>query len=297
MYQTKNKLQMRLVDFTMIALGCAFYAFGLVKVNIANSLAEGGITGITLIIRYWLHIDPAYSTLIINVPLIIIALRYLGKNALVYTVHGTISLSFFIWLWQRVPVTINISHDMFIAGLLAGFFGGVGSGLIYRFGGTTGGTDIVARIFEKKRGVAMGKTLLALDCVVLGLSLSYISIRQMMYTLLASYVFSRIISFTQEGAYAARGVIIFSSAYPEITQQIINRLGRGVSHIQTTGAFSKEKGQAIYCVVSPSELTSLKRIVESIDERAFVSVLTVNEAIGEGFTYAQPQKSFFRRRL
>ncbi|KRM96335.1 hypothetical protein FC19_GL000622 [Liquorilactobacillus aquaticus DSM 21051] len=297
MYQTKEKLQVRLVDFIMIALGCAFYAFGLVKVNIANSLAEGGITGITLIIRYWLHIDPAYSTLVINIPLIIIALRYLGKNALIYTIHGTISLSFFIWLWQRVPISINISHDMFIAGLLAGFFGGVGSGLIYRFGGTTGGTDIVARIFEKKKGVAMGKTLLLLDCVVLGLSLSYISIRQMMYTLLASYVFSKIISFTQEGAYAARGVIIFSNSYPEITQQIITELGRGVSHIQTTGAFSKEQGQAIYCVVSPSELTSLKRMVEAIDKHAFVSILTVNEAIGEGFTYAQPQKSFFRRRF
>lgn len=75
-----NKDKIHVLDFLMIALGCAFYGYGLVNVNIANNLAEGGVTGVTLIIRYWLHIDPAYTTVLINVPLILIGYRYLGKN-------------------------------------------------------------------------------------------------------------------------------------------------------------------------------------------------------------------------
>ena len=117
-----NKDKIHVLDFLMIALGCAFYGYGLVNVNIANNLAEGGVTGVTLIIRYWLHIDPAYTTVLINVPLILIGYRYLGKKSLLYTVYGTLSLSFFIWLWQRVslPVNLNVQHDMFLAGILAG---------------------------------------------------------------------------------------------------------------------------------------------------------------------------------
>lgn len=112
--------RLSIIDLIMISLGCAFYGLGLVSVNIANHLAEGGVTGITLIIRYWLHIDPALSTILINIPLIIIGYRYLGKKALVYTVYGTLALSFWIWFWQRFYIPINIHNDLFIAGILAG---------------------------------------------------------------------------------------------------------------------------------------------------------------------------------
>lgn len=278
----------------MIAFGCGMYAFGFVMINIGNDLAEGGVTGISLITRYWLHIDPAFTTLAINIPLVVIGYRYLGKKALIYTVYGTVSLSIFIWLWQRLPFSINIHHDLFIAGILAGVLGGIGSGIVYRFGGTTGGADIVARILEKKQGIAMGRTLLILDCIVLTASLSYLDIRRMMYTLLASYVFSKIVTFTLEGAYTARGVIIISNQYEQITKDIMDILERGVSHLQATGAYSNETRPAIYCVVSPSELMTLKHIVAKYDEKAFVSVLTVNEVFGEGFSYSIPKKRIFK---
>lgn len=282
MYSTDSKV--RLIDFIMIAFGCGMYTFGFVMINISNNLAEGGVTGISLITRYWLHIDPAFTTLAINIPLIVIGYKYLGKKALIYTVYGTVSLSIFIWLWQRLPFAIDIHHDLFIAGILAGVLGGIGSGIVYRFGGTTGGADIVARILEKKQGIAMGRTLLVLDCIVLTASLSYVDIRRMMYTLLASYVFSKIVNFTLEGAYTARGVIIMSNEYEKITKDIMDILERGVSHLQATGAYSNEPRQAIYCVVSPSELMALKHIVAKYDEKAFVSVLTVNEVFGEGLS-------------
>ncbi|KRL83842.1 hypothetical protein FC32_GL001107 [Ligilactobacillus apodemi DSM 16634 = JCM 16172] len=276
----------------MITLGCALYGLGLVSINIANNLAEGGVTGITLILRYWLHINPAFSTIAINIPLIAIGYRFLGKKALVYTIYGTLALSFWIWFWQKVYIPINIHHDLFIAGILAGIFGGVGSGIVYKFGGTTGGTDVVARILEKQQGIQMGKTLLALDAIVLTLSLSYLDLRQMMYTLLASFVFSQLVNFIQDGAYAARGVIVISNSPEKIADAIMDELERGVSYLKGEGAFLETDFKAVYCVISPRELTALKRIVERYDPKAFISVLDVTEAVGEGFTYDRPKKKF-----
>lgn len=282
------------LDLVMITLGCGIYALGLVAINIANHLAEGGITGITLILRALLHIDPAYSTLLINIPLIIIGFRFLGLRSLLYTIYGTLALSAWIYFWQRIPLNFDIHHDMFLAAICAGLCGGFGSGLVYRFGGTTGGTDIVARIFEKHHGIAMGQTLLCLDTMVLIASLSYIDLQHTLYTLLAAYVFSRIVNIIQEGAYSARGVLIFSSKSDQIATTIMAQLERGVSFLNAEGAFSKQTTKAIYCVVAPSELTTLKRIVSQHDERAFISVIDVNDVVGEGFTYGIKKKTLLK---
>lgn len=289
---TTTDERLRLVDFLMICAGTAIYAFGLVFINIANRLAEGGVTGITLILRYWFSINPAYSTLLINIPLIIIGYHYLGKKSLIYTVYGTVMLSLWIWIWQRFPaIHINIHHDLFIAGVLAGILGGGGSGLVYRFGGTTGGTDVIAKIFEHKMGIPMGQTLFALDACVLTASLSYIDLRRMMYTLLASFVFSRIVNFIQDGAYSARGMIIMTQFPEKIAHAIMDETNRGASYLMTEGAYSGKQRKAVYCVMNQGELTTVKRIVDRIDNKAFISILDVNEVVGEGFTYAPEDRT------
>lgn len=283
---TRNKNQrVRLIDFLMITIGTALYAFGFVTVNIADRLAEGGIAGITLLLKFLVGVNPAFSTILINIPLLIIGYRYLGKRSLIYTIYGTLALSFWIWLWQLLPVSLNVHHDLFIAAILAGIIGGFGLGLVYRFNGTTGGTDIIARIFEKKKGAPMGQSLFALDVCVLVASLTYIDLRRMMYTLVCSFVFSRVVNFIQDGGYSARGIIIMSQHPDKISNEIMKTMDRGVTYLQTQGAYSKKEGKALYCVVSQSEVTEVKRIIAKYDKRAFVSILDVNEVIGEGFTY------------
>lgn len=285
----------RFIDLLMIGIGCAMFAFGLVFFNIANHLADGGISGITLIFRALFHIDPAYSTILINVPLIIIGWRFLGRQSLIYTIYGTGMLSLCLWVWQRVPLTIALHGDLLLSALGAGIIGGFGSGLLYRYGGTTGGTDIIARIFERFRGVPMGRTLLYLDVVVLLISLVYIDIQHMAYTLIYSYVFARIVNFTQEGAYAARGVIVVSENYQQITDEIMTELERGVSLINGEGGFSHQERKMIYVVVAPSELYRLRQIIQRNDSRAFISVINVNEASGEGFSFGLPDKGWLNR--
>ncbi|WP_261807454.1 YitT family protein [Lapidilactobacillus luobeiensis] len=285
-------------EILMISLGALFYGFGLVAVNIKNNLAEGGITGITLLFRAWWGIDPAYTTIILNIPLIILGYRFLGRKGLIYTIYGTVALSASLWIWQRLPINglINLHDDLFIAGVLAGIFGGFGSGLIYRFGGTTGGSDVLARILEIERGIPMGKTLLAFDVLVLLASLSYLDIEHMMYTLLASFVFSRIVDATQDGSYSAKGMLIISDHYELISQKLMADLERGVTYLNAEGGYQRDERQIIYCVVSPNELVQAKRIIMACDKKAFVSILEVHEAVGEGFTYARPHHSIFSRK-
>lgn len=274
-------------EFIMITLGALIYGFGLVAVNIKNNLAEGGMTGVTLILRAWWHFDPAYSTLILNIPLIILGYHFLGRKGLIYTIYGTLALSASLWIWQRVNFTqtLNLHNDLFIAGVLAGIFGGFGSGLIYRFGGTTGGSDIIARILELERGIPMGKTLLAIDVIVLLTSLTYLDIEHMMYTLLSSFVFSRIVDATQDGSYSAKGMLIISDQSEAIAKQLMNELERGATFLNAEGAYQHDKRLVVYCVVAPSELIQAKKIIMKLDPHAFISILEVHEAVGEGFTY------------
>lgn len=278
-----------------IILGTSIYAFGLVYLNIANQLAEGGVSGITLILRALFHIDPAYSTLLINIPLILLGGKILGKRALAYTVLGTVSLSVFLWIWQRIPLQINLEHDLLIVSLLAGLIAGVGSGIVYRMGGTTGGSDILARILEKNHGISMGRSLLAFDVIVLLASLTYIDLKRMMYTLIASYVFSRVIDFILDGGYSAKGILVVSNKSEEIAPLLMTGLQRGVTFLHGEGGFSGVDKKMIYMVVSARELNEVKRIIHEIDEHAFLSILNVHEVEGEGFTYLKPQTNRFKK--
>lgn len=280
-----------------IILGTSIYAFGLVYLNIANQLAEGGVSGITLILRALFHIDPAYSTLLINIPLILLGGKILGKRALAYTVLGTVSLSVFLWIWQRIPLQINLEHDLLIVSLLAGLIAGVGSGIVYRMGGTTGGSDIIARILEKNHGISMGRSLLAFDVIVLLASLTYIDLKRMMYTLIASYVFSRVIDFILDGGYSAKGILVVSNKSEEIAPLLMTGLQRGVTFLHGEGGFSGVDKKMIYMVVSARELNEVKRIIHEIDEHAFLSILNVHEVEGEGFTYLKPQTNRFKKMI
>lgn len=273
------------LNFLMITLGTAIYAFGFVEFNMVNHLAEGGVSGVTLIGHALLNINPAYTQILLNIPLFILGIKIFGKRGMVYTIHGTVCLSVFIWLFQRISFSIDLGHDMLIAALLAGIFAGIGGGLVFRFGGTTGGGDIIGRYFEQKKGLALGQTLFMLDIIVLTLSLSYINIQHMMYTLIACFVFSQVVAVVQNGGYTVRGMLIISDKYAEIGQKITDEIGRGATYFKAEGVYSGQNKKVIYVVLSPTQVLEVKAILAEVDPEAFVSIINVHEIIGSGFTY------------
>ncbi|MBC1434729.1 YitT family protein [Paenilisteria rocourtiae] len=274
----------RVKNIVFILLGTTIYGFGLVNFNIANNLGEGGLTGITLLLLHFTGIDPAYSNLILNIPLFFIGWRILGNRALIYTIIGTIGLSLSLWIFQRVPYQLDLHEDLLLVALFAGGFTGIGLGFVFRYGGTTGGSDIIAQVLHRKKGVSMGRTLFAVDAIVLTLSLSYLDVRQVMYTLVAVFIGARVVDFMQEGAYAARGALIISAHNDKITENVMLAMNRGVTILEGRGGFSKKEQDVLYIVVAKNEIVQLKNIVNATDPHAFVSVSVVHDVMGEGFT-------------
>lgn len=293
MNKTAERIRFR--DLLAFLIGSALYAWSLINVNIPNNLAEGGISGITLILRALFGLNPAYTTLILNIPLLIVGYRLLGRRSIIYTLFGIVSLSAWLWIWQIVPMNPPLHHDALIAAIIAGILGGLGLGLIMRFGGTTGGTDVVALVLERKLNIPMGRTMFVLDASVLLLSLVYLDIVHMMYTLIMSFVFAQILNFTQKGGYSARAFLIFSSKSVEISDAIMEKMERGTSLFDAKGGYTKNQQQVVYTVVDPSELASVYELIKKIDPQAFITESDTSETLGEGFSFAKPDKSLWKK--
>lgn len=287
-----NLARISIKDIVMITIGTGFYGWSLININITNQLAEGGLSGITLILLALFNWNPAYTNLILNIPLLVIGYRVLGRRSFIYTIWGIMSLSFWLYVWQKFPMPPALHHDMLIAGLLAGIVSGIGLGIVFRFGGTSGGTDVIARIMEQKFGIQIGRTMFALDAVVLLMSLIYIDVIHMMYTLIASFVFAQVVSLTQQGAYTARSFMIFTDYPEEISHAIMDELERGTSLLKSEGGYSHREQRVVYAVVDPSEVSAVQHIIQEIDPKAFVSIITAQEQLGEGFSYLRPKKKF-----
>lgn len=268
-----------------ILIGSAIFSFGFVHFNMQNQLGEGGFSGITLILYFTLNWDPALMNLLLNIPMFIIGWRLLGKKSFIYTIIGTISVSVFLKIFQIYEVDMNLQDDLFLVSLFAGVFVGIGLGIVFRFGGTTGGVDILARLANKYLGWSMGKTMFGFDFFVIILSwITFLDARSMMYTLVAVYVGGRVIDLVQEGAYSAKGAFIISVKSDEIANLITNNMERGVTVFDGHGHFTKEHRDVLYCVIGRNELVRLKNIVHGIDPHAFVSIMDVRDVTGEGFT-------------
>ncbi|MFY0543088.1 YitT family protein [Brevibacillus sp. H7] len=275
-------MNMRLKSIIAIIIGTAVMGFGINAFNIPNNLAEGGITGISILIKLLVPVvDQGIVYFLLNVPLFFLGWKVLGRTAFIYTIIGTVSLSIFLSVFDGVlelPM-----DDRLLASLYAGVTIGAGLGIIFRYGGTTGGVDIIARLLQKYMGISMGRTLFFGDMLVIGASLIYLNVESAMYTLVCVFIAARVIDFFQDGAYAGKALTIISDRADDIARQILE-FGRGVTILSGKGAYSGADKQVVYVVVSRNEVVRFKNIVQNIDPHAFVIVNDVHEVLGEGFT-------------
>ncbi|MBT2693239.1 YitT family protein [Bacillus sp. ISL-55] len=278
-----NSLKIKNIFF--ILLGAAIFSFGLVHFNMQNNLAEGGFTGITLLLYFVFGWSPSITNLLLNLPLFFIGWKLLGRSVFIYTIIGTVAVSIFLGIFQKYQIEMPLYEDLFLAALFAGVFIGIGLGIIFRYGGTTGGVDIIARLAQKYFGWTMGRTMFMFDFGVITLSLiTYLDYREAMYTLVVVFVGARVIDFMQEGSYAARGAMIISEKNEDIAAKIMKEMDRGVTSLKAIGSYTKSERDVLYCVVAKNEIVRLKSVINSVDPHAFVSVTVVHDVLGEGFT-------------
>lgn len=267
-------------NLIFIALGAFIFSFGLNYFTIANQLSEGGFTGISILLNYIFGWSPSITILLMNIPLFILGWVKLGRHSMIYTIIGTLLVSLFLMLTEGLQEPLS---DLLLASLYAGVSIGLGLGIIFRFGGTTGGVDIIARITNKYWGWSIGRTMFLFDTFVITISAFHIGRERAMYTLIAVFLAARVIDFVQEGAYAAKAATIISDHAPEIASRIMKEMGRGATLLKGKGGYTGSDKEVLYCVVSRNELSRLKNLVYLVDHRAFVVVNDVHDVLGEGF--------------
>lgn len=275
-----NKILKYLKEYLIITVGCFFYAVSINYFFISNHLAEGGVAGICLILFYLFKLPVGIMYFVINIPLLIMGWKLVGRDFLFKTLYGTSCLSFFITLTETWK---GPSNDIMLGSIYGGVLIGIGLGLIFMVNGSTGGTDVVARILNRYFDIPLGRTMLILDVVILGIAAIFFGKEIVMYTLISMTIVSKAIDYFQDGYTKAKGITIISSKSEEIKERIMNETGRGTTIIKGEGGFTGNEIDLLFCVVSKFEVTKVKTIVKETDSFAFLTISDVSEVLGEGF--------------
>lgn len=275
-----SKILKYLKEYLIITLGCFFYAVSINYFFISHHLAEGGVAGICLILYYLFKLPVGIMYFVINIPLLIMGWRLVGRDFLFKTLYGTSCLSFLITLTQDWK---GPTDDIMLGSIYGGVLIGIGLGLIFMVNGSTGGTDIIARILNRHFDIPMGRTMLILDVVILSIATIFFGKEIVMYTLISMTIVSKAIDYFQDGHTKSKGITIISTKSEEIKNQIMDKIGRGTTIIKGEGGYTGKEIDLLFCVVSKFEVIKVKNIVKEIDAFAFLTISDVSEVLGEGF--------------
>ncbi|RUT78092.1 YitT family protein [Ancylomarina longa] len=272
-------------SFVIIALGLAIYSFGWTAFLIPSGLIGGGVSGIGTLIFYATNklIPVGYSFFIINVFLILIALKILGSKFGVKTIFAIIVGSILLSTFQKY-ITTPLVHEKFMAAIIGGILSGVGVGITISQGGSSGGTDIIAMIINKYKNISPGRIILYIDIFIIASSyIVFEDIPTVVYGYVVMSVASYSIDMIISGSKQSAQMFIISSEYEEIANQICYGLGRGVSVIDATGWYSKDSRKILMVIVRKFETQSIFKIVKQVDSNAFISMGSVMGVYGFGF--------------
>jgi uncharacterized membrane-anchored protein YitT (DUF2179 family) len=264
-----------------ITVGSLFIALALDIFLVPNRIAAGGVTGMATIFFYVLKIPISWTIMILNIILLLLSYRELGLRLVIRSLYGAAVTSVFVELLQyRVPVP---THDLLLASIFGGIIAGLGTGIVLRSGGTTGGTDLVARLVNKFLPITLGQALLGADSVVIVMAGIFFNAELALYALLGLLATSQVIDLVQEGIVFAKAAFIITSHSEEVAQSIFQELGRGVTSLAGTGMYTGERRPVLVSVVAKTEESRLKDLVYGVDANAFVFFTDAHEVMGEGF--------------
>ena len=267
-------------DLCLITIGAFIYAFGVTYFFVANKLADGGIAGVSILLHYLFNFNISVTYFVLNVPILILGYCYIGRAFMLKTIYGTIATTISLRIVQNYSGPMD---DKLMAAIFGGLLIGVGLGLILLGGGSSGGTDTLAKAINKFCGLSLGKGFLMLNSMVLGATGILLGKEVFMYTIVGTFVSTKAIDFIQDGFDKARGMIIISEKSDEIKERILKQTGRGITIIKGRGAYTDNTKEVLYCVVRKYQETTVKRIIREIDKNAFITISEVTEVLGEGF--------------
>lgn len=310
-------------DYFMITLGSLITALGLGPFLVEADVVPGGVTGISMIINFIWTDGLSVGTLIwiLNVPLFIWGIYELGNSFGVRTFYGFSSNAIFIdllrgegifsggygfELQKTATIDYMMHHDFFFFVLIGSILTGVGLGIIFKFKGTTAGTEIVCAILKKRTGISPGMSMLAVDFVVIFAATIVLYVQASrdipaivlgFYALLSLYVTSILLDKVVYGFDYACNMMIFSSKNKEITNYIMQKLDRGVTAFYARGLYTNRDREVLMTVVSPNDARQLTPYIRELDPNAFLTISNVHEVLGEGFRSREEVDIKFLKRV
>lgn len=264
-----------------IILGASIVSASINTLIIPNQIADGGVTGIAIILHYLFKWPVSWIILALNLPLFILGLKMVGRKFLLFSVLGVGILSVTLSLTTHLP---PLTHDTLLAAISGGVVSGIGMGIIFRSRGSLGGTDILAVLFARTTPFSVGQILLGIDAAIFLVVAVLFKPEMAMYAMIYMFIATRVVDLVQEGLSHSKAVMVVTVRPQEIADEIMDKLERGVTLFQATGAFSGDAKQVVYCVISRTELSQVKEIVREQDPLAFVAISEVPEVVGEGFS-------------
>ncbi len=247
-----------------------------------NRVVGSGVTGIGMLSHYLWGWPIGLVTLVLNIPIFIAGIKWAGGwRLLIRSVYATAIMTIGIDL--LAPFLPPITGDPLIFTLFGGVLDGVGIGLVLRGEGTTGGTDIIAQLLNRLKGIGFGTTFIVVNSAILLAAAAAVGLVPVLYALIVNFVSGRVVDMVQEGSGYARSFFIVSTRSAEIQQAILDDLERGVTLMDVRGGYTQTSLPALYVVVSRSQVTHLKRLISERDPAAFVVVSEAHEVLGEGF--------------
>jgi uncharacterized membrane-anchored protein YitT (DUF2179 family) len=269
----------------MVVTGTAFLAFATYYFITPSSVAPGGVSGIAILVNYCTGLPVGLVSALINVPLLVIGWRQLGREFLWKTLLSVVSFTIF-YDYVFTPLGLPVyTGERLMACLFGGVLTGTGLGIVFYSAGSTGGTDIVSKLLHQRfPHIQLGRAMMMVDFVVITASvIVFRSIEAALYGVIVIFATSQLIDVVVYSSDRGKLLYIFSEHYEAITKEILDRLSRGVTLLHGEGGFTGERKRVILCALRASEYHQVKRIVRQLDPDAFMIAADSTETMGEGF--------------
>ncbi len=271
-----------MISIIWCTVGAFIFSIAINTFSIPNSLGEGGVTGIGLMIYYLTNLPLAISTFAINGVVLVIGYRYLDKKTMGLTVFAVIMTSVFLQLTNGWTYVMDLP---ILAPLCSGVLMGLAVGIIMQAGGSTAGTDIIALIMNKYLGWSTSIALVLLNVLIVAPSVFIIGLENVLLTIVHLYIQTKVLSFILEGFNPKKSVLIISNRHQEIADEINRVIGRGITLFSAQGYYRKDDKQVIMVVINRQQIMAINKLITEIDSNAFVVFSEVQNVVGEGFSY------------
>ena len=277
-----DKFKQILKEMLETILGALIMAAGVSLFLLPNQLSSGGIAGVATIFYYLLNIPMGTVIIAINIPLFLFSMYKVGKMFFIKSIVGTVAMSIFIDLLDKIE---PLTNDRFLACIYGGILLGLGTTLLLKAEASTGGSDLISYIAKKyKPTVRSGNIIVIIDIIIIALNVIFFNeIEIGLYSAIAIYIMGKIIDIFFEGINFTKLMIIVSNKSEEIAKQIDQKVARGSTGLYGKGMYTNENKLILICAAYRKDVARIKIIAKEIDSKSFIVITNSREVVGQGF--------------